>query len=810
MKQTLLCLLFSLAVSIAATQSTPPRINNVQPVRTTVEQYGKFELLLDVQATYTNPYDFEQVAVTATFTGPDGKARTVDGFYMLDYTLNLQTGQLSAAGTSGRFKLRYAPDQPGRWTYSVRVTDANGSSSPLEGSFQCGTMLSPANRGFVRANQTNYLQFDSGEQYIAIGENMGWQNTNAFLNYRDWLAALAENGGNFIRLWHADWGLGLEWKAGSNGYAGLRRYKETNAAYQDWLFDHCAERGIYIMLCLQHHGQVSTQVNPAWRDNPYNAANGGPAVNTWDFFTNAAARAHTRNRLRYIVARWGYARSIMAWELFNEVEWTDNFEAHAGEIADWHREMAAYLKQIDPYGHLVTTSFAHDNYGGEIWSNPDIDFSQTHFYINTSNIERALVGGQRSYLEQYGKPTLVGEFGLGGSSSLANTDPDGVHVHNSLWAGLFGGGLGTAMSWWWDNYIHPRNLYYHFRGVAAIAANVPFLAENMMPGSSFVSGAPGDLYLTPSLGWGVKGDSQIIIDENGRTTPANPGLSSFLYGAQYNTQHRSPPSFSVNYPRTGQFAVTTANAMSSANPRITIYVDDKLVLNEAATTERTYTVDIPAGMHLIRVDNAGTDWAGIASYRFEGVGSQVDSYVLLGENRNLAAGWVLNHQYNHERLRENGAPPAVAGSSLQVEGFQDGSYAVFWYDCLTGELMHSNTVAAVQNRLSVPIPHLQWDLAFLVNSDPVGTIAMPPPLDFTVYPSPVRAGNTVQIHLPATDMPSSRIDLFDAAGQLVLSLASVSGPDPTLQLPATLPSGRYWLRVVQGTRMGSRPLMVVY
>lgn len=38
-----------------------------------------------------------------------------------------------------------------------------------------------------------------------------------------------------------------------------------------------------------------------------------------DFFTNERARADYKQRLRYLVARYGYSTSIFAWEFFNEV-----------------------------------------------------------------------------------------------------------------------------------------------------------------------------------------------------------------------------------------------------------------------------------------------------------------------------------------------------------------------------------------------------------------------------------------------------------------------------------------------------------
>lgn len=42
------------------------------------------------------------------------------------------------------------------------------------------------------------------------------------------------------------------------------------------------------------------------------------------------------------------------------------------------------------------------------------------------------------------------------------TDPDGIGLHNDLWAPSVSLAAGTAMMWWWDSYIAPYNLYHHF------------------------------------------------------------------------------------------------------------------------------------------------------------------------------------------------------------------------------------------------------------------------------------------------------------------------------------------------------------
>ncbi len=770
-----------------------------------VEQYDKFETTLAIDATYDNPYDYDQVQVSAAFISPTGSQYLVDGFYMQDYDLNTANGSLTPVG-DGEFRIRFAPNELGTWSFQASVTDSVGTVSFDEQTFECVPITEEENNGFVRIGGTNYHEFDNGEQLVLIGENMAWQNSNAFTNYRNWLTQLDDNGGNFIRLWHAHWGLGIEWKNNWQNFEGLRRYKEANCFYQDWLYDFCADRGIYVMLALQHHGPVSSQVNPNWNDSPYNMANGGSCSQTWEFFTNEEARAHTRNRYRYIVARWGYSRAIHSWELFNEVNWTDNYETHTQKVRDWHTEMGAYLKTIDPYNHLVTTSYAHSDQDPEVWNNPDFDLTQTHFYINTPNIERALAGGVRQYLEEFDKPTLTGEFGLGGSPNLSNADPDGIHLHNGLWGALFGGGAGTGMTWWWDVYVHPRNLYYHFFPIRTLVDDVPFVDANLSPTVSYVSGAPGDLALTPSLGWGVIGDEDITINATGTTTPTNPGLGQYLYGSQWNTEYRSPPSFSVNYPEEGTFTVYTSTA-TGTNPRISIYVNGSLLLNDPASTNSSYSVLVPPGANQITVDNLGTDWISISRYEFAGVGSKVDAYTLLSEDKETAAGWLFNHAYNHVEVLENGEPEVVNAAELVIDEFASGNYFVKWYDCLTGEIVMAEPVSSNEDGLRVLIPSLFWDLAYRIDTEEVvGLREVIAAEQVNVFPNPAIAGANISIALiDERGLNDAEINIYDSSGR---HIASRQLMDNQLQLPVGIPAGFYWLRLRTPEQVGTTGIVI--
>lgn len=804
---------FILFLSIPMLKAQAPAITAATPTSATVEQWGKFEVKLDVTATWVNPYDYDEIRVAATFTDPDGQSKTVDGFFMQDHTIsNLQTGALSVVG-NGNFKVRFSPDKSGVWTYTISITNAAGTGTFAAQTFSVTPAAQAVNGGFVRSAQTNYLHFDDGRQYIPVGENIAWQSSNPYVDFKNWLTKLSDNDGNFFRLWQCSWGLGLEWRNGSAGYAGLRKYKQNNAFYTDWLFDFCAERGIYVMYCLQHHGQVSTNVNPNWSDSPYNAANGGPCANTWDFFSNTAAKNHTKNRYRYVLARWGYSRNVMSWELFNEVGWTDQFEQRKDDIAAWHEEMAAYLKANDPNRHLVTTSYVNEYNDPNVWNLPDIDFTQTHYYVETPFLERALANGVRSYLNDYGKATLNGEFGLSGSGSgLATLDPNGIHIHNSMWGSLFAGGLGTGMSWWWDNYIDPKNLYYHFAPISAVARVVPLQSANMAPTPASVSGVPADLFLSPTQGWGAVSDTALTINSDGSVTSAGAGLGQFLYGSEWNTQLRRPPVFYVNYPVSGQFKVRTGGDSGQA-PKLVIWVDGVKVLEQNAVVNQTYSVNVSAGQHTIKVDNSGTDWISIAAYTLTGLGSGVDVYVLKSDSQNRVAGWALNNKYNYQNVPLNGAPAAASGGILNVPNVANGSYTLTYFDCLTGALLSSEPAVVSNGALSLTLPDILWDIAFLLEDQSVSAAEVIQSLDFKVFPSPAAAGSTLTLDFNMSEKTSLAVSLLDMEGRNLRSLfAGDSVGDQqqiNIALPGDLPGGVYWVKMESGEgRIGTKAVVV--
>jgi hypothetical protein len=453
----------------------------------TVPRYGKFELTLDLSAAYPNPFDPEEIDVYALFTPPVGKEVRVNGFLFQPFTRKLEGSneKIEPAGEPV-WKLRFAPSAVGYYRYRVFAKDRSGSVDLPEARFRA--VPSP-DRGFIRRSQRNPLAFayEDGAPFFAVGENMGWAGGRGTFEYEEWLGALGKAGGNWIRLWMSSWNCALEWSSQSSGqgrrgnYLGVGFYSLGNAWKLDTILDTAERFNVKVMVCLGTYGEFTEggYFNEGqWQANPYNAANGGPCAKPEDFWTNEQARKLYQRRLRYLAARYGARTGVHSWEFWNE----------AKAPAAWVAEMARYLKgsgefagqPADPHGHLLTTTYGNP----EVWKIPELDFTQTHSYGTGDSSDYAPVAHKDAREHAvYKKPHLMGEFGIDWRASDGKYDPGnkGINLHNALWASALSGDAGGAMTWWWDNYIHPANLYWQFKPLRRFVDTVPWTDGEWKP-----------------------------------------------------------------------------------------------------------------------------------------------------------------------------------------------------------------------------------------------------------------------------------------------------------------------------------------
>jgi hypothetical protein len=307
------------------------------------------------------------------------------------------------------------------------------------------------------------------------------------------------------------WAFGIEW-----GDTGLGQYRERlGRAWQlDTVLEAAEREGIYVMLSLLNHGAFSTFVNSEWDANPYNAENGGPLDFSREVFTNEAARALLERRFRYVVARFGWSTHLLAWELWNEVDLVSILYP-AADVTRWHQALVGVLRALDPHQHLITTSHSRRTLHPGVWNQSGIDFTQIHFYADSLPPQRDIAQNVTAWtaerLAATGRPVLFGELGVDsrGPGETRAADPQGIGVHDGLWAGVVSGGIGTAMSWWWDNLIdlEPERYYPMFGAVARFVRGVAFDREGFAPPlDASVSGAT-----RPVVAHGLAGERTWLV-----------------------------------------------------------------------------------------------------------------------------------------------------------------------------------------------------------------------------------------------------------------------------------------------------------
>lgn len=386
-----------------------------------------------------NPYDPAENDVRVRFTGPKGDPIERIAFY--------DEGEAA-------WKAVLVTPEAGRYQAKLFRNGSEKLEAAAEGLLEVDT---PLKKGFLRVDpeRSNRFRWDDGTPYVPLGFNLGWQNGD-LLPMTEQIGKAAKAGVNWTRIWANAWDRKNPWWPQEDAQAPLTELWPPALAKWETLVEACEKDGIAFQMVLFHHGAFSSKVNPNWPDHPWNAAKGGFLKDAADFFTDAEANRRTKMWLRYAVARWAHSPSVMAWELFNEVEWVDaRYAERWPDIERWHGEMADYIRSIDPYGHLVTTSSAMER--KELWSK--MDFFQPHLYSPT--VFTTIYGAARAA----DKPLFYGEVG---ADDMAKANPRLV-LRDGILGGLLGNQAGPGQFWYWD-VVEKSNLYSEFEVAAKVIA----------------------------------------------------------------------------------------------------------------------------------------------------------------------------------------------------------------------------------------------------------------------------------------------------------------------------------------------------
>lgn len=677
-------ILISLAVAVlvmlAAAAADSP-IKNVQ-VPETVDRYAMLEIEVDLAFAAGS----EDAAVDARLISPSGRETVVHGFEYQEFERSLEENQERLTPTRPpAFRVRFTPDEVGAWRGDIWVRTPTGRSTQ-EFSFAC---FESSSHGFVRVapNHTHFA-FDDGTSYFAVGENVCWSGSRGTFDYDDWFAKLAEQGANYARLWIGPFNsFTLEREFSGPAFDGLGVQDPASAWRLDQVLRLAEKHGIYLVLCTRSFNALRTRPEyPMWKDNPYNRVNGGPLERPQEFFTDPLANDQYRILLRYLVARYGYSTNVLAWEFWNEVDLVDGYDSKMVEA--WHKEMARDLRAMDPYRHLITTSFANSDGDGLVDALAGIDYVQTHNY-GALDEAATLSAFCRQKSRLYKKPTLVGEYGVDTHVQGNSADPEGVHLHNGLWAPVFSQSAGTGMIWWWDNYVDPGKLYPLFGAIARFVKDVPWATHTWKPlAAAEIAWAevpptrPGKrLKVLGGTGFGVvtstmpDREDRFVLDVQG-VTPPGANLRVLLDGEP---------------------------ALQQAFP-----VNDEV---ETHQYDGAYAIHVAPGKHNFHVRNLGPGNITL-TYAMESAPEmrRPNLLVLAQDGGNYAIAWLQNRDHTWHHARQGLVRP-VPRSRVTLAGLRDGNWRVEWWDTTRGVATGTTEASCKKGRLTLVTPTITTDVA---------------------------------------------------------------------------------------------------
>jgi hypothetical protein len=216
--------------------------------------------------------------------------------------------------------------------------------------------------------------------------------------------------------------------------------------------------------------------------------------------------------------------------------------------------------------------------------------------------------------------------------------------------------------------------------------------------------------------WGSRASADRFVLRPDGTVEHPEQLTRGLFG-KWREVWRRPPTLVADYRAEGRFVVHVGDVSHGV---LTVTLDGREVLREGSeeTPRRTldldFGLDVPAGTHEIRVDNAGGDWIEAQFYVFTNVRDparfpDLEAYALQTESGALV--WFRNRR-NEWAFRAAGVPlQPTAPAAAVLRGLRPGVYRVEWWDTYAGKTTATETATCAAGALTLSVPPVQRDVA---------------------------------------------------------------------------------------------------
>lgn len=388
MKKTLLLWLTALMTVLAAGAGT--------------EQFTVFEIELKGPSA-GNPFTDVQLSAEFSFLN---RTYFCEGFYDGD----------------GVYRVRFMPDEPGKWTYVTRSNIRELNSK--QGSFVC-IPASGDNHGPVKVRNTFDFGYADGTPYYPVGTTCyAWVHQPEEL-VKETLATLAETAFNKIRMtvMPKNYDVYINNEPPFYPFEGSQEkgwdFSRPNPAF----FRNFEQK----ILALQKLGIEADVI----LFHPYD---GGK----WNFDKMNSEQAVFY--LRYLIARIAACRNVW-WSMANE------YDIMRKSDQEWEKYFRV-IQTYDPYQHLCSI------HNGMAW------YNHSKPWITHLSVQTAYLQDIQDWRELYRKPVIIDECVYEGNipNDWGNLTPE--EMVNRFWISWCRGAYCTHG----ETYIHPGNILWWSKG----------------------------------------------------------------------------------------------------------------------------------------------------------------------------------------------------------------------------------------------------------------------------------------------------------------------------------------------------------
>ena len=703
----------------------PLEIIDAYANKLSVARWEKFELTLQVRGEWDNPFDPEQIVVDAVLAAPSGRTVTAPGFFYQEYHRAVKEGA-EIYNTVGApcWKVRFAPDEVGEYSYFLRATNAGREVTSETRRFRSTAQTN--SHGPVRVSEEFplYLEHVDSTPFYAVGV---CQHISDLILPESFYPDFARAGGNLNRIFAVRIGERMHWPWDPEPFAPRPdRGFGKMCLRHSWMLDRLIELGerLGITHALSLANPTDMQ-GENWPTCCYNVTNGGPLTDIRDYASNEAARVNFRRELRYFVARWAYSTSVFSWNLWNEVNWMPDFTPE--KYVGWHREMAAYLKQIDWAGHIIHTNYGKINDVPALDGLPEMQIVSTNTY-GMKDFAPVAETWTRHLMETYHKPALFGEYGIGhqmGPDGYAPHDRDRVMIHNGNWAALMCGAAGTGLALGW-HWLQDKAFYRYTSALRTFIEGVPLTRRDWRPleveSFRFADKAEPSQYRDVfAEGWPHNFEHPAGDSEPALHISADGGVSGQEHCRAYLSGSRVL-NLDACYPVDGRFAVFVPELRpDQEEARLTVSVDGQVALDEPLPPReasdprafyRCYESPVNAGTHRISVRNGG---GGTFATAFElrhfilREGPDLQVRGIQAEDTILI--WLKHQKYTWLHARTGVEPDEQSAGVLTLADVRDGAWVAEWMDTVDSKWIGRSVTMVKDGTLALRTPPVKRSVA---------------------------------------------------------------------------------------------------